>query len=339
MRRDPIHISRFSTTDLHAEARYSTWLNWGWPRTAAIYRTDPTEPFNTEWAHVSLGEIIFVYTIITGMRYERRLQDIRRSDFDPLIVNMMVSGSAEGLFEDRVFREEAGSFHFHDLARRSIHTSTASLTFSIVVPRPLALELFGRLEDLHGLVVGGACADLLLAYAEAAWRALPDLDRSSSTALGRSFLDLLVVAATHVRATAPPVETAAANLRQRALALIDSRINAPLVLPHLCSALKVPRKRLLAAFQEDGGVRNYVRAKRLERAKAALADRERKEPIGTIAIRLGFYDAAHLSRLFRARFGMSPRDYRRLLAADTYAQGEAPAAISDEGRGHEGGQR
>jgi AraC-like DNA-binding protein len=316
MNRDPIEISRFSTADLPPDRRYSAWLNWGWPRSGAIYHTDPTEPFDTHWESAMLGEIIFVHTRITGMRYERRLQDIRLSDFDPLIVNMMIEGSAQGVFGDREFREEAGSFHFHDITRPSIHTSTASLTFSIVVPRPLAIELFGKLDDLHGLVVSGAGADLLLAHAEHAWRALPGLDSSSAPALGRSFLDLLVVAATHARAASPAPDTVATRLRQRASAWIDSRLNTPLMLEDLCGALDVPRTSLFAAFRQDGGVQHYIRAMRLERAKAALADLEREEPIGTIAIRLGFCDASHLSRLFRERFGMSPRDYRRLLAAD-----------------------
>lgn len=319
MCRDPIEILRFSTADLPPSERYPAWLNWGWPRSGAIYRTDPTEPFDTHWESVVLGEIIFVYTRITGMRYERRVQDIRLSDFDPLIVNMMIEGSAQGVFGDREFREEAGSFHFHDITRPSIHMSTASHTFSLVVPRPLAIQLFGKLDDLHGLVVRGAGADLLLAHAEHVWRALPGLDQSSAPALGRSFLDLLVVAATHVRAAAPPLDTAANKLRQRAVTWIDSRLNTSLALDDLCSALDVPRTSLFAAFRQDGGVLSYIRAVRLERAKAALADLEREEPIGIIAIRLGFCDAAHFSRLFRARFGMTPRDYRRLLAADADA--------------------
>ena len=319
MFRDPIEISRFSTADLPPDQRYSAWLNWGWPRSGAIYRTDPIEPFDTHWESAVLGEIFFVYTRITGMRYERRVQDIRLSDFDPLIVNMMVEGSAQGLFDDREFREQAGSFHFHDITRPSIHTSTASRTFSIVVPRPLAIQLFGTLDDLHGLVVDGAGADLLLAHAEHVWRALPGLDRSSAPALGRSFLDLLVVAATQARAGARPLDTAATRLRHRASTLIETRLNTPLTLHELCSALDVPRTSLFAAFRQDGGVLSYIRAMRLERAKAALADLEREEPIGIIAIRLGFCDAAHFSRLFRARFGMTPRDYRRLLATDTHS--------------------
>jgi len=317
MCRDPIEISRFSTGGLSPDQRYPAWLNWGWPRSGAIFRTAPTEPFDTHWESAVLGEIVFVHTRITGMRYERRVQDVRLSDFDPLIVNMMIEGSAQGVFDDREFREEAGSFHFHDITRPSIHMSTASRTFSIVVPRPLAIQLFGKLDDLHGLVVRGVAADLLLAHAEHAWRALPDLDQSSAPALGRSFLALLVVAATQARAATPPLDTAANRLRHRASILIESRLNTPLALGELCSALDATRTSLFAAFRQDGGVLSYIRALRLERGKAALADLEREEPIGIIAIRLGFCDAAHFSRLFRARFGMTPRDYRRLLVADT----------------------
>jgi len=320
MRGEPIEIMRFSTAGLPPEQRYPVWLDWGWPRNSAIFRTAPTEPFDTEWETAILGEVVFLRISITGMRYERRLQDIRVSDFDALIVNMMVEGSAQGVFDGREFREGAGSFHFHDITRPSLHSSTASLTYSLVVPRPLAVELFGTLDDLHGLVVSGACADLLLAHAERAWRALPGLDKSSAPPLGRSFLDLLAVAAAHARAEAPAPATAAARLRRRAVALIESRLNTTLTLRELCEGLDASRKALFAAFREDGGVQNYVRATRLDRAKAALADLEREEPIGMIALRLGFCDASHLSRLFRDRFGMTPRDYRRLLTSDADGQ-------------------
>jgi AraC-like DNA-binding protein len=58
---------------------------------------------------------------------------------------------------------------------------------------------------------------------------------------------------------------------------------------------------------------------RLERARAALADIDRGEAIGDIAHRFGFSDASHLSRTFRAHFGMTPREYRHLAAADRAA--------------------
>ena len=312
-----IDILRYATAHLPPEARYPDWLARSWPRVDAIFRTEPIEPFGTIFESAQLGEIVFVYTEITGMRWERRLQDIRASDFDPVIANMMVDGFAQGDFNGREFREEAGAFHFHDLAKPSIHVSTASRTFSVVIPRPVATNLFGALDDLHGLVVKGACADLLLAHAEQMWRALPNLDRSGAPALGRSFLDLLAAAAAQVRSSAPPAGADDLALRRRAEETIERQLNRSPTISGLCRDLDVSRKRIFAAFSEDGGVHAYIRAQRLERARAALADLERGEPIGTIAVRLGFCDASHLTRLFRARYGMAPREYRRLVATDT----------------------
>lgn len=314
---DAIEITRYATAHLPPGARHADWLARTWPRVDAIYRTEPIEPFDTHFESAELGDIIFVYAEITGMRWERRLQDIRVSDFDSIIVSMMVEGSAQGNLDGREFREEPGAFHFHDLAKPSIHVSTASRTFSVIVSRPVATAFFGTLDDLHGLVVRGACADLLLAHADRVWRALPDLDRAAAPALGRSFLELLAVAAAQARAAAPTVRTGDLSLRRRVEAAIESRLNKPLTIPGLCDALNLSRKGLFAAFRDDGGVLAYIRARRLERAKAALADLERDEPIGTIAERLGFCDASHLTRLFRARYGMAPRDYRRLVERDT----------------------
>ena len=311
-----IEIRRYSTADVPPEQRYQHWLGRSWPRVDAIYRTEPSEPFGTVFESAALGGIIFVHVEITGMRWERRLQDIRSSDFDPIIVNMMLEGAAQGDFDGREFREEAGNFHFHDLAKPSIHVSTASRTFSLIIKRPLASALFGTLDDLHGLVVRGACADLLLAHAGEAWRALPSLDRAAAPALGRSLLDLLAVAAAQARAAVPPTRGTDLRLRRRAETAIERQLNRPLTIAGLCRALNVSRKSLFAAFHDDGGVHAYIRAQRLELAKAALADLERAEPIGMIAVRLGFCDASHLTRLFRARYGMAPRDYRRLVAGD-----------------------
>ena len=316
-----VEILRYATAHLPPEERYPNWLSRTWPRVDSIYRTEPIEPFGTLFESAQLGDIVFVYTEITGMRWERRLQDIRASDFDVIIVNMMVEGLAHGDFNGREFHEESGSFHFHDLAKPSIHVSTASRTYSLIIPRPLATGLFGTLDDLHGLVVKGACADLLLAHAEQAWKALPNLDRSGAPALGRSFLDLLVMTSAQARASAPPVGKNDIALRRRAEAAIESQLNKPLAILALCGALNVSRKSLFAAFRQDGGVYNYLRARRLERAREALADLERGEPIGTIAARLGFCDASHLTRLFRARYGMAPREYRRLVEIDASTEG------------------
>jgi AraC-like DNA-binding protein len=60
-------------------------------------------------------------------------------------------------------------------------------------------------------------------------------------------------------------------------------------------------------------VSGWIRQRRIEQCRRQLADpRESERSVGEIAARFGIHDAAHFSRLFRAAFGVSPREYRRL---------------------------
>ena len=324
-RRDLVEILRYATDHLPPGERYRAWLRRDWPRSDLIYRTEPTEPFNTRWGIGPFGPVLFAYVEISAMRWERRLQDIRTSDFDPIIVNMMMEGEAQGDFDGRAFHERSGDFHFHDLARRSLHASSASRTYTIVIPRPLAREYFGSLQDIHGLVIRGATAGMLIAHARHAHGTArvtaPRLPRVWAGACSRS-------SPRHIskrgRRTARPCRwrpSCAAASRTRSS--VGSGGNGRLSVAELGRATGISRARLFAAFKPDGGVQNYIARIRLDRARAALADLERNEPIGTIAERLGFSDASHLSRSFRDRYGMTPREYRQLVATDRTPDGGA----------------
>ena len=306
-----IPILRYSTADVPPADRLRDWEERTWPR--RVYRTVPFEPFHSSWEMASLGPVLFAYTEITGMRWERRIQDIRESDFDPIIISMMIEGRAQGDMDGRAFLETSGAFHFHDLARPSLHVSTASRTYALVIPRNVAAECFGSLDDLHGLVVGPEPAEMLFSHAAQVRQALPRYSLGEAERLGRVFLELAALALAEVRPASPVAAEDA--LRSRAVERIDQRLGSDgLNVAELCRALGVSRRRLFDAFSPDGGVQTYITAQRLARARTALADIERAEPIGNIAHRLGFSDAPHLSRAFRGRYGMTPSDYRRLVA-------------------------
>jgi len=312
----PISILRYSTEDLPPEGRYEAWLNRDWPRAERVYRTVPTEPFNVLMESVSLGQTLFARTEITAMTWERRPQDIRSSDFHPIIVNMMVRGAAQGDMDGRPFSEPEGAYHFHDLGRPSLHGSTASLTYSLIVPRDLAVVWFAPIDALHGLVVAGEAAAAVIELAEKFWGMLPRLTPQGAARFERSFLELLAVGVEVTTPDAPAHATSEHAVRVAAIAAIDQNLGlARASVGELCRVMGVSSDELTAAFRADGGVQAYVLARRLDEACNALTGLKVKEPIGNIAHRLGFSDAAHLSRAFRQRFGMSPRTYRQMNGA------------------------
>jgi AraC-like DNA-binding protein len=308
-------ISHFSTEHLPPERRYEAWLLRDWPRAERAYHTVPTEPFNTRMESVSLDQLLFVRAEITAMIWERRVQDIRSSDFHPIIVNMMVKGTAQGDLDRRAFFEPSGTYHFHDLARPSLHSSTASLTYSLIIPREVAKAWFGPIEDLHGLVVAGGLATAVLELAGTAWGLLPSMNQESAARFERAFQELLAAGAASSRPTALVRERAEDGLRARAIKAIDQKLGLERTSAgELCRVLAVSPDQLSAAFRGDGGLAAWLLTRRLDAARVALTGLERAEPIGNIAHRLGFSDAAHLSRAFRQRFGLSPRDYRKMRA-------------------------
>lgn len=64
-------------------------------------------------------------------------------------------------------------------------------------------------------------------------------------------------------------------------------------------------RQMRHAFARDVGLpmRAYLRWKRLRRAIAAV---EQGASLSAAAVSAGFADSAHLSRVFRAQFGMTP---------------------------------
>jgi AraC family transcriptional regulator, positive regulator of tynA and feaB len=90
--------------------------------------------------------------------------------------------------------------------------------------------------------------------------------------------------------------------------LCSRHLNPELVARHLgCS-----RAHLYRVFAAHGvTVGDYIREARLRRAHALLAsDTNRSERIGDIAFRSGFDDPVHFARLFRCRFGITPREVK-----------------------------
>ena len=69
--------------------------------------------------------------------------------------------------------------------------------------------------------------------------------------------------------------------------------------------------RLLAA---EGGIRAVLLTRRLDGAlRLMLADSKDERSLTDIARRCGFGGTSQLSRAFRARFGVPPRQYRALV--------------------------
>jgi AraC-like DNA-binding protein len=80
----------------------------------------------------------------------------------------------------------------------------------------------------------------------------------------------------------------------------------------IAAAHHVSVRHLYAVLARAGiGLGDRIRSDRLEACRRDLA-RDPGAAVGAVARRWGFVDASHFSRAFRAKYGMSPREWRAL---------------------------
>ncbi len=133
-----------------------------------------------------------------------------------------------------------------------------------------------------------------------------DHDRAAAIA------SLMTICAAYLRLTrrvARSDRPAADRLRE----ILDSRYREPLTLEALSAELHLSRTGLCRVAREELGapVGTLLLRRRMEEARRLLSESD--EPVGEVALRCGFADPAHFSRLFRREGGTCPRTWRRLV--------------------------
>lgn len=302
---------RYSTAGIAPAERHETWSDRGWPSVAALFDSTPIGPFSTSAENVYLDGIAVSYSTGTARLLERTPARIAADRIDILGVGVLLEGEMHGVARLREFEARAGEILLFDIAQPITMTMSIARSIQLAIPRAMAEGELGPVADLHGLVIGREEAALFYAHLLKLSEALQTISKEDAPRLARTLLDLLVVAvhaAAHAHRDAPPRMV---GMAARARTEIRANLESPsLNVAGLCRRLNISRSTLHRLFESEGGVQTYIRNSRLDAGRIALLDSTNDERIGAIAERLGFSDAAHFSRLFRARFDETPSQCR-----------------------------
>jgi AraC family transcriptional regulator len=113
------------------------------------------------------------------------------------------------------------------------------------------------------------------------------------------------------------IEKSAERTRPRWLVAVENAIEASVAAPptidDLATMTGVHASHLLRTFRRYNGmtIANYVRTRRIERARADIAVAKRS--LSEIAADAGFADQSHFTRVFRQTYGETPGQYARSL--------------------------
>ena len=146
---------------------------------------------------------------------------------------------------------------------------------------------------------------------------LGQLDERMRANLGNTMVDLVKAMMEEGTEPSSPAPTSLDMLRARVKAYVEANLARPdLDIGEIARKMGCSPRYIFRAFEKERRTpAEYIWDLRLERAKAELArPDDRKRSISDIAFSLGFSSSAHFSRAFRARFELSPRDWRNLSA-------------------------
>jgi AraC-like DNA-binding protein len=102
-------------------------------------------------------------------------------------------------------------------------------------------------------------------------------------------------------------------LMLRITAFIEEHLGQACLSPaQIAAAHNISLRQLHKLFHANGTtVGGWIRQRRLEHCRRDLRDPDCvSRPVAAVGARWGYPDPAHFSRLFKAAFGLSPRDYR-----------------------------
>lgn len=322
---------RLSTRDVRQHERLSYWID----TICSVYvqlDCEAPEPcrFSGSIARDVCGPLALTTVESTQQRVLRTPRQIARATEDFFLVSFQIEGRGLVRQDGRDALLVPGDFALYDSTRP--YELLFQEPFRQLVLMLPGSELRTRLrhtEALTATAVSGreGAGHLMIRMIETLRADAGQLQPASTAAVAEGIISILTAGLQTLPAAARSAPTA---LRAWHLARIKSYVREHLADPRL-SVAELSRSLQLSAahihriFRDEPlPLAHYVRERRLEACRRDLLDpRCATRSVSDIAFSWGFNDAAHFSRAFRARYGVTPRDMR--------ASGRCPAAATQAG--------
>lgn len=308
--------ARFSTEGLDASDQFDAWREQLGRRFGfAEVSRKAVGSFRAAIETLSLSELALSEISGDAMTFERTSHHVAARDGDRFTIGLLLQGCAVVEQDGRNTNLGPGDLVLCDDRR----------PFSIRLDEPFRQIVFRcdreQLEEClpdasrrTAQRIGGQAA---LSSATAAYFASIARQASSLGAAEAAVVQHALEILSFTLAGVSPLVPASGNLLPRIRAYIEKNLAEPTLTPAaIARDHRISRRHLYRLFDAAGdSVAAFIRTRRLERSKAILGDHvNTKRSISEIAFACGFNDATTFGRAFRAAFGVTPRDYRRMVS-------------------------
>ncbi len=278
----------------------------------------PEADFHNRLEGYQLGHAVFARCVGVPQRFERKLTHILADATDTVMVVLDLEKNAwRADYDGREASSDMGGIRLVDMARPYDSTSQSPyVTLYLMLPRGL-LDPQAATLDFHGQVVSEAnpTGKMLASHLRALWEAITAITPAEAPMAAKATAALvsgaILASGEPMGADPRPLEKMLLTAGQR---FVERRLGDPELSPEqVREHLGVSRSQLYKVFEPAGGVSAFVQKRRLDQAfDVILQDRTEQMTLAEVGYRHGFRSDAHFSRAFRARFGVTPGQLRKL---------------------------
>lgn len=271
-------------------------------------------------AHGAIDSFLFpgmmsINVAASGHRFSRTAQDIARDGLDGILLQFWQEGQ---LLVDKgnqtVGKGRAGDIHLVDFARETQAFTSDFNTYNLLIPREV-LAGSVDLDYIHQKILSGdhATTRLLRRHLYELHREAEHMTAIEAHALIDPTIALIKATLTaNADTTAEATEIIERNLLLEIKQFIDANLSNPKLSPDVIAvALGLSRSRLYRLAEPLGGIKTFIRNRRLRRAFQLLAVQgDEIQSIAALAYSQGFRSEDTFRRAFKNAFGMSPAEVK-----------------------------
>ncbi len=302
--------------------RYASAWDWnmaadGLLQPTRIAATDPDE-FMLEAEAATVNDVRLAVVTSSGMRVERTRAVTATTPVPRFTLSLQLDGNSRLLQSGNESLLAPGSLSITDSALPFVRADVGRNTSLVIIfPQQLVNLPPRALSRLIGVGIPGevGVAPILVGFLRSVAANLAAL----RTPMALTVVDSAIELATAFLAEAitTPDETSRATDLTLQIAIcgyiMEHLGDSEMTATNIASAHFISIRKLQLIFNRLGTTpTRWIRDRRLDMARRNLADPlNAEQTVGEIAQRWGFESASHFGRLFRAEYGVTPRDYRQ----------------------------
>lgn len=280
----------------------------------------PDRPFAARISTADAEKAVFTTLTTQAHLVERTASGIAAGGSGYFKLNMLLSGSGILIQDGKEVLIRPGDLALYDTSRPySLMFDDAVSNLVMMFPKDHLRLPTTLVEQLTAVSLSDECglSSMVTSLLQQVPTTITSLRLHTRRHIAQSGLDLLDA----LLSTVSGVDIGAGDPRQMQLEKIyrhiDANLAEDLTPGSIAAAHFMSTRHLHDLFTDtDTTVSALVRDRRLERCRSDLLDPKlSRRTIASIAAECGFLDPAHFSRVFRARFGVSPSEMRQTAVA------------------------